>query len=308
MLIVDVLLVLSIAFLLAVHVFWLQCLNALVLAVLSAQLGFTGHDAGHRQCFAATWKNDVAGLVHGTLGLGMSFSWWVDKHNAHHARPNELDSDPDLGIPLLAFTREDAAHRRGLRRFIAAHQALFFFPLLALVALELQRASVTFHLRGTSRGTSRFRTTEVSLLVLHYVGYCTLLFLALPWWQALVFALLHKVAAGLYLGSVFAPNHKGMLLTEHGSQLDFLRRQVLTARNVRAHPLVDTWYGGLNYQIEHHLFPSLPRGNLGRAQRIIRRYCADHGVSYHETSMLRSYAEILTFLHEMGAPLRLAQA
>lgn len=304
MLIIDMLVVLSIVFLFEVHVFWLQCLNALVLAFASAQLGFTGHDAGHRQCFASTWKNDVSGLVHGTLGLGMSFAWWVDKHNAHHARPNEIDSDPDISIPIVVFTREDAERKRGLLRFIAAHQALFFFPLLALVALDLQRASVSFHLHGKSR----FRTIEVTLLALHYATYFTLLFLALPWWQAIVFCLLHKVATGLYLGSVFAPNHKGMLITEHGSQLDFLRRQVLTARNVRAHLLVDNWYGGLNYQIEHHLFPSMPRGNLARAQRIIRRYCADHGISYYETGMRHSYVEILTYLREIGAPLRLAAA
>lgn len=300
MLIIAVLLALSIAFLLAVHVFWLQCLNALVLGFVSAQLGFNGHDAGHRQCFASTRKNDVVGLLQGTLGLGMSFSWWVDKHNAHHARPNEIDSDPDISIPLVVFTSQDAARTRGPLRYIAAHQAAFFFPLLALVALSLQDSSIRFLVRGKSR----FPKTEMSLLVLHYVGYFTLLFVALPFWQAIIFLLIHKAATGLYLGSVFAPNHKGMLITEHGSQLDFLRRQVLTARNVRSHPLVDNWYGGLNYQIEHHLFPSMPRANLARAQYIIRRYCEDHGVSYYETGMAQSYGEILTYLREIGAPLR----
>jgi fatty acid desaturase len=304
MLIIDALLVLSVALLIGVHIFWLQCLNALFLAFVSAQLGFNGHDAGHRQTFLSTWKNDVVGLLHGNLGLGMSFSWWMDKHNAHHARPNEIDSDPDISIPLIAFTQEDAERTRGLLRFIAAHQSLFFFPLLALVSMDLQRSSVKFLMRGKSR----FLKTEVALLALHYVGYFSLLFLALPFWQAIVFLLIHKAATGLYLGSVFAPNHKGMLITEHDSQLDFLRRQVLTARNVRANFLVDNWYGGLNYQIEHHLFPSMPRGHLAQAQRVIRGYCEDHGVSYHETSMARSYVEILTYLREIGAPLRLSAA
>lgn len=303
-LIIDALLVLSVVFLLEVHIFWLQCINALFLGFISAQLGFNGHDAGHRQSFASTFKNDVVGLIHGNFGLGMSFSWWVDKHNAHHARPNEIDSDPDISIPVVVFTREDALRKRGLLRFIAAHQAIFFFPLLALVAMDLQRASVKFLLRGKSR----FPKTELALLVLHYVAYFSLLFLALPFWQAIVFMLIHKAAAGLYLGSVFAPNHKGMLITEHDSKIDFLRRQVLTARNVRANVLVDNWYGGLNYQIEHHLFPSMPRGNLAQAQQIIRRYCEDHGISYYETGMAESYVEILTYLSEIGAPLRLAVA
>jgi len=124
----------------------------------------------------------------------------------------------------------------------------------------------------------------------------------------LVFVLIHKAATGMYLGSVFAPNHKGMLITEHDNDMDFLHLQVLTARNVYANPFVDAWYGGLNYQIEHHLFPSMPRSSLAEAQGIIRAYCRGHAISYHETGMLRSYGEILTFLHDIGAPLRLAAA
>ena len=87
--------------------------------------------------------------------------------------------------------------------------------------------------------------------------------------------------------------------------MDFLHRQVLTSRNVRAHPILDTWYGGLNYQIEHHLFPAMPRSSLAEAQRIIRAYCQQHAISYHETGMVRSYREILASLHAVGAPLRL---
>ncbi|HEY7832515.1 MAG TPA: acyl-CoA desaturase [Ktedonobacterales bacterium] len=298
--IVDALLVVSVAVLFGVHIFWVQCLNALLLAFVSTQLGFTGHDAGHRQSFASTRLNDAVGLVHGNLGLGMSFSWWMDKHNRHHSHPNEIDSDPDIDIPQLAFTPEDAARKRGFGRFVAAHQVWFFFPLLMLVALDLQRSSVLFLLRDKVRHPK----TETLLLVLHYVIYLGVIFSALPAWQAVVFIVIHKAATGLYLGSTFAPNHKGMLLIEHNSTMDFLRRQVLTARNVRAHPLTDIWYGGLNYQIEHHLFPAMSRGNLPRAQKVIRAYCQGHGVSYYETSMLRSYGEILAYLHAVGACLR----
>ncbi len=109
---------------------------------------------------------------------------------------------------------------------------------------------------------------------------------------------------GLYLGSTFAPNHKGMPILEKGSQLDFLRRQVLTARNVTSNPFNDYMYGGLNYQIEHHLFPNMPRNNLKQAQQIIRAYCTSHSISYYETTSVQSLKEILSYLHEVGAPLR----
>jgi fatty acid desaturase len=305
MLIVDSLVVAALAaFIAARETFWLECLVALFFAFVTTQLGFVGHDAGHRQPFGSTRLNDVSGLFHGDLLVGMSFFWWVGKHNAHHAKPNEVDSDPDIDIPMLSFSHKEALSKTGALRFISAHQAFFFFPLLTLVGLDLQKASVMF----LAQEKSRYRKIEIALLLLHYVAYFGLIFAVLPFWQGIVFVLIHKLAMGLYLGSVFAPNHKGMLLTEHGSKIDFLRRQVLTARNVRAGFITDEWYGGLNYQIEHHLFPAMPRGHLAQAQRLIRAYCQERGVSYHETSMVHSYREILSFLHEMGEPLRASAA
>jgi fatty acid desaturase len=73
---------------------------------------------------------------------------------------------------------------------------------------------------------------------------------------------------------------------------------------VRAHPLTDFWYGALNYQIEHHLFPTMPRNKLREAQQIVRAYCEQHSIPYHETGMLQSYQEILGYLHAVSAPLR----
>jgi hypothetical protein len=103
------------------------------------------------------------------------------------------------------------------------------------------------------------------------------------------------------------PEGHDEVLLERDSKVDFLRRQVLTSRNVIAHPITDFWYGGLNYQIEHHLFPRLPRNKLREAQPIIRGFCRDHSIAYHETSVLQSYKEILQHLHEVGAPLREAR-
>jgi fatty acid desaturase len=110
----------------------------------------------------------------------------------------------------------------------------------------------------------------------------------------------------LYLGCAFAPNHKGMPVVDEGDELDFLRRQVLTSRNVRGGRLVDFALGGLNYQIEHHLFPSMPRPNLRRSQALIKRFCEERGLQYSEASLFASYEEALRHLHEVGAPLRLA--
>jgi fatty acid desaturase len=88
------------------------------------------------------------------------------------------------------------------------------------------------------------------------------------------------------------------------SNMDFLHRQVLTSRNIHAHPLTDFCYGGLNYQIEHHLFPSMARNKLKEARPIIKAFCQAHAIPYYETNIFQSYKEILHHLHEIGTPLR----
>ena len=90
--------------------------------------------------------------------------------------------------------------------------------------------------------------------------------------------------------------------------MDFLHQQVLTARNVEGNPVADFWYGGLNYQIEHHLFPNMPRNNLKKAQVVVKSFCEEKGIPYHQTGVWQSHVEILSFLHEVSAPLRQKKA
>jgi len=151
----------------------------------------------------------------------------------------------------------------------------------------------------------RLRWAEAALLVLHHIVYLAAIFLVLPPGKGVAFLAVHMGLFGLYLGCTFAPNHKGMeMLTDDGEQPDFLRRQVLTSRNVRGGRFVNVLLGGLNYQIEHHLFPSMPSPNLRRAQPIVRDYCAELGVSYADAGLIDSYRQALRHLHAAGAPLR----
>jgi fatty acid desaturase len=282
----------------------LQALVAVGLGIMSGQLGFMLHDAGHHQMFAKRWKNDLIGVLGGNGLLGMSYDWWVDKHNRHHANPNHVDDDPDINNLAIAYNREQALERRGFMRRLAAYQAFAFFPMLTLLAFSMHASSI-HHL-----ATQRFkrRAVEVALVAAHFAAYFGLLVLFLGPWSALMVFLIHKMVSGFYMASVFAPNHKGMPQLEHGVKLDFLRSQVLTARNVRGGRATDLWYGSLNYQIEHHLFPTMPRNHVRAAHAIIRDYCAEIGVPYYQTTMLQSYRELVGFLHEVGAPLRTAQA
>jgi fatty acid desaturase len=281
---------------------WWQLLTAAYLAVVATQLTFVGHDAGHRQIFRSRRANDLVGLFHGNLLVGISFGWWVPKHNAHHSNPNDEELDPDIGIAVLAFTAAQARGKRGLARVISRSQAFLFFPLLLLEAAHLHVASV----KAIVKGRGRANVVEALLLLVHLAVYVTVLLLVLTPVQALAFAIVQQGLFGLYLGCSFAPNHKGMPTLTEADQLDFLRRQVLTSRNVRGSRFVDFLLGGLNYQIEHHLFPNMPRPNLRRAQPLVREFCRQHDLPYTEASLVGSYSEALRHLHAVGAPLRAA--
>jgi fatty acid desaturase len=283
---------------------WWQLVTAAYLALVFTQLAFAGHDAGHRQIFRSRRGNDLVGLVHANLLTGISFGWWVPKHNAHHTNPNHEDLDPDISITALAFTADQASSRHGLIRLLARYQAWLFFPLLLLEAVHLHLASIKSILRGSGRANA----IEGLLLVAHVAAYLTAVLLVLSPLQAIAFVVVQQGLFGLYLGCSFAPNHKGMPTLTDADQLDFLRSQVLTSRNVAGSRLVDFVLGGLNYQIEHHLFPNMPRPNLRRAQPLIRAFCQQHGLPYTEASLFGSYAQAIRHLHAVGAPLRPAVA
>jgi fatty acid desaturase len=283
---------------------WWQIAVAASFAVISTQLGFFGHDAGHRQVFRSARANYAAGVVLANLGVGFSYGWWVDKHNRHHAHPNDEDRDPDIGAGALVFTTGQAQASRRLARVFYRYQGWTFFPLLLLEAVNLRVASVRYLIGDRDRPWAR----ELVLMSVHGAAYLTTVFLVLSPVKALVFIVVHQALFGLYLGCSFAPNHKGMPSLSTADAGDYLRRQVLTSRNVRGYWLTDFALGGLNYQIEHHLFPSMPRGNLRHAQPIVRDFCRVHGISYLETGLVASYAQALRHLDTVGRSPALATA
>jgi fatty acid desaturase len=296
--VVSLMLVLGWAAFFVIGASWWSLLVAVFLAITFAQVALVAHDLAHRQVFRTKTPSQRAGLIAGNLAISMSYGWWMDKHTRHHNNPNHDDLDPDVAPDVLVWTTDAARRQRGVKGFIARNQAYLFFPLLTLLGLSLRKSSF----QALRAGSVKHGKLEATLLITHIAAYLAALLLVLNPVQALVFFLVHHALFGVYLGMTFAPNHKGM--PHPTGDEDYLRKQVLTSRNVRGGWLTDAALGGLNYQIEHHLFPAMPTPNLRKAQPIVQAYCHEIGVSYEETGLLDSYGQALRHLHAVGAPLR----
>lgn len=273
---------------------------AVFLGFVFTHVGFLGHDLAHRQITHRSRLVSSLGLVIGNLLIGVSYSWWTAKHNQHHATPNHSEQDPDLDYPMLVFESESIRDRKRVFYPVIAYQAVLYLFLGSFQALGMRAQAVAQVLSGRSPR----RTAEGLALAVHLLLYTVLLIQIGDWGLSLAFLFIHQMTFGLYNTLVFAPNHKGMPMIDETNRMDYLREQVLTARNVRAHPVTDFLYGGLNYQIEHHLFPAMARNRLSAAQPIVEAFCAERAVDYAVTGPLRGLTEPLRHLHTVSAPLR----
>ncbi|MCU1578908.1 MAG: acyl-CoA desaturase [Rhodoglobus sp.] len=279
------------------HDTWYLLLIAGVLGVLFTQYAFITHELSHRQVFESGKLNDFSGRIMADLVVGISYSWWMSKHSRHHANPNTIDKDPDVDTDFIVFHPEAAAGLTGVAKFMAHRQGFLFFPVLLLEGINLHR-----HAFKTvfSKGRVDKRALEIVLLTVRNVGYVTVIFTFMPLGMAFAFLGVQLAIFGLYMGASFAPNHIGMPILARDSKVDFLRRQVLTSRNIRSGHVMNHFMGGLNYQIEHHLFPSMARPHLRRAGEIVREYCQAKGILYTEVGLPTAYGSVVSYLNEVG--------
>lgn len=273
---------------------WWALLLAVPAAIFTTRVVFIGHDVSHHQVARTSRVNDAMAIVVGDLLSGLAAHWWADKHTRHHANPNQVGVDPDVAPGALVWTPEQAAARSTrLGAWAARHQARLYLPMLLLEALNLKVASF--------RAVRSVR--DLVLLSAHVGVYLGGLVLALGPGRAAVFVAAHQALVGLHLGVAFAPGHKGMPMPAAGQRDDFLRRQVLTSRNVTGGRAVEWFLGGLNHQIEHHLFPSMPRFGLRHAAGLVRAHCARLGLPYTSASWAGSMNLTVHHLDAIGGTL-----
>ncbi|WP_307803644.1 fatty acid desaturase family protein [Microbacterium phyllosphaerae] len=276
---------------------WFQLLMAGALGIILTQVAFLAHEAAHRQILSTGPANFRLARILAAGVVGISYSWWDSKHTKHHGNPNQVGKDPDIEVDTISFLETDAAQSRGLVRLITRKQGWFFFPLLTLEGLNLHYLGVK-HLVTSKKAKGRW--IELGLIALRFAIVLVPVFLMLPLGMAFAFMGVQLAVFGVYMGASFAPNHKGMPIIDPNARLDFFSKQVRTSRNIRGGWWATWLMGGLNYQVEHHLFPNMPRPHLSKAREVVRDYCAANNVPYTETSLGRSYAIVIQYLNRVG--------
>ncbi len=291
------LLTVGVALLLTLGHTWWQLLVAIYFAFLFTQIAYLAHDSAHKQIFRSGPRGEVVSRVISNLFVGLSYGWWMNKHTRHHANPNTVGKDNDLLPGAVVFVPEDMQGRQGVKSWLTARQGYYFIPILLLAGIDLHISAVKAIFGGEP---VPHRVQEGALIAVRLLGFTALVLLVLGPALGAAFMAVQLGAFGLYMGGTFAPNHTGMRLIGHGQKVDYLRRQVLTSRNISGGWPMEKFMGGLNFQIEHHLFPNMPSANLKRARVIVRSYCADLGVEYEENTFFGAWGIVLRYLHRVG--------
>lgn len=265
---------------------YIQLANAVFLGFVLVQAGMLGHDFSHQQVFASRAWNRLGGAFMWGLFGGLSEDGWYEKHNAHHKYVNWVGHDPDVDIPFIFSDRQDlSAHR--VTRLYVTYEHLVFFAVLPLVYFSMLSWTWSHLLR-----TRTWRTLlDLALIAAHFAALLYVIFAHLPLPLGIAFLLIVVAVSGLYMSCVFAPNHKGKAVTGKGEIPTWLT-QITSTRNVKPTRLSFFLTGGLNFQIEHHLFTDMARVRYWQARPLVRAYCAQHAIPYHEVSWAQSMRQI----------------
>jgi fatty acid desaturase len=280
---------------------WLVALNAIFMAFFQVQCIIIGHDSMHKQLFRRSSENDLVSLFIWNFMSGISHTWFHAYHTKHHVNSNRIGVDPNLEVPFAMTGRDEIEGTTGFRRLYIKYQVLFFIPFLFLSGGDFLKRTMKF-IPEMKAGLKM--VIELVVMLVHYLIFLGLPFLWLPLRHFLLYVIILYGLAGFYAGMVFATNHFGMPIFTEDEKVSYIVQQTTSSRNIKSSPLIDWVFGGLNFQIEHHLFPTIPRYHLYTTQKIVKTYCQTHELPYHEPTLSETFREMFSYLHGVGAPLR----
>jgi len=272
---------------------YIHALNGIFLGFVLVQAAMLGHDLSHQQVFKNKKYNRFCAAIMWGLFGGLSEAGWYEKHNAHHKHVNQDGLDPDLGVPFIFSEKQVSKKSVFVRNIIQPHQHVLFFLILPFAYSTM----VLWSIRTVFSSFTLKNIFDAFLIIGHFVLLIYVPLMFLPFWTFVVFSLTMFFTIGVYMGISFAPNHKGEDVLPRDEEHTWIHQIILT-RNIKYSPFTFYFFGGLDLQIEHHLFPDMPRYNYHKAQKFVKAYCAINNLSYHETTWLESMREIYTSLKE----------
>ncbi|KAL2468764.1 Delta(8)-fatty-acid desaturase 2 [Forsythia ovata] len=285
--------------------FWVHMLSGGVLGLSWMQVAYLGHDSGHYEIMSSRGFNKFAQILTGNCLTGISIAWWKWTHNAHHIACNSLDYDPDLQhLPLLAVSsrlfQSLKSHFYGrkltfdsMARFFVSYQHLTFYPVMcvARVNLYLQTLLLLF---------SNRKVPDRALNILGTLVFWTwfpLLVSCLPNWNERVLFVLVSFCVTAIQHVQFCLNHfAANVYVGSPKGNNWFEKQTSGTIDIACSSWMDWFFGGLQFQLEHHLFPRLPRCHLRKISPIVQELCKKHSLPYRSLSFYEANVRTLETL------------
>ncbi|KAF5743191.1 putative fatty acid desaturase [Tripterygium wilfordii] len=254
------------------------------------QSGWIGHDSGHYQVMSSRGMTRVAQVLSGNCLAGISIAWWKWNHNAHHIACNSLDFDPDLQhIPFLAvspkifssFTSyfyDRKINFDSFARFLVSYQHWTFYPVMCLARLNLFAQS--FALLLSKRRVSN-RGQEILGILMFWIWYPLLVSCLPNWGERVMFVLSSFTVTGIQHVQFCLNHFSSNVYIGAPTGNNWCEKQTQGTLNISCSPWLDWFHGGLQFQIEHHLFPRLPRCHLRTVSPFVKDLCKKHNLPYN---------------------------
>jgi linoleoyl-CoA desaturase len=292
---------------------WQAALIAVIAGLVTAGIGFcVQHDGNHGAFSKRKWVNKLQAYSLDIIG-GSSY-FWTYKHNiAHHTNTNIVDHDDDIDVGRLGRMAPSQT-RRWFHRW--QHIYMLFLYGFLTAKWQLWDDFVTYHRSGD--GTNKVKRPEGWDLFVFVTGKVLFLMWVFvipsffhPFLHVAITYFFASWCMGVVLAVVFQLAHvveetefPTPQMPSGSMEYPWAVHQVLTTANFAPRSRFLTWFlGGLNFQIEHHLFPDTAHAHYLRISRIVRETCAEFGLPYNShPTMWRAILSHLRWLKAMGKP------
>ncbi|KAG0495106.1 hypothetical protein HPP92_006100 [Vanilla planifolia] len=276
---------------------WAHLAAGGIMGFLWIQSGWVGHDSGHYNIMLSPSLNRFAQIVTGNCLTGISIGWWKRNHNAHHVACNSLDYDPDLQhIPLFAvsskfFTSltsyfyEKKLTFDSLSRFLISYQHFTFYPVMCFARFNLFSQSVILLL---SKKKVPGRWQEIVGVILFWLWYPYLVSFLPSWEERTMFVIASFVVTGLQHVQFCLSHFSSTVYVGQPQGNDWFEKQTMGTLDIACSPWMDWFHGGLQFQVEHHLFPRLPRCHLRKIAPLVKELCKKHKLQYSSVGFLEA--------------------